>query len=165
MGGGRREAQGGGEIYLYLYLIHLVAQQKLTQHCKAIIRQLKNKFKKRLNELTHVEHLALCLVQVKHLIQPLVLKVTLVCFCWFVVVSALRECDIFHSLPKLRKGKEEVKWETSWTRWWKVWNVFNVSKKCNCTAFKFELQSQIKWKTKKWSNFFCVFFLSFIHLF
>ena len=28
-------------IYIYLELIHVVVQQKLTQHCKAIILQLK----------------------------------------------------------------------------------------------------------------------------
>ena len=31
-------------IYIYLELIHVVVQQKLTQHCKAIIFQLKHKF-------------------------------------------------------------------------------------------------------------------------
>ena len=34
------------EIYVYLWLIHIVVQQKLTQHCKAIILQLKINFKK-----------------------------------------------------------------------------------------------------------------------
>jgi len=37
-------AQEGGDIYIYLELIHAVVQQKLTQHCKAIIFQLKHKF-------------------------------------------------------------------------------------------------------------------------
>lgn len=32
---------------MYLELIHVVAQQKRTQQCKAIILQLKNKCKKR----------------------------------------------------------------------------------------------------------------------
>ena len=33
-------------IYVYLWLIHIVVWQKLTQHCKAIIPQLKiNKLK------------------------------------------------------------------------------------------------------------------------
>ena len=35
------------EIYVYLYLIHIVVQQKLTQHCKAIILQSKLKKKKK----------------------------------------------------------------------------------------------------------------------
>ena len=30
-------------IYVYISLIHFIVQQKLTQHCKAIILQLKNK--------------------------------------------------------------------------------------------------------------------------
>ena len=36
-----REAQEEGDmgIYVYLQLIHFVVQQKLTQHCKAIILQ------------------------------------------------------------------------------------------------------------------------------
>ena len=36
-----REAQEEGdmEIFVYLQLIHFVVQQKLTQHCKAIILQ------------------------------------------------------------------------------------------------------------------------------
>ena len=36
-----REAQEGGDmgIYVYLYLIHFIVQQKLTKHCKAIILQ------------------------------------------------------------------------------------------------------------------------------
>ena len=38
-GGGRSEAPEGG-IYIYLELIHIVVQQKLTQHGKAIILQL-----------------------------------------------------------------------------------------------------------------------------
>ena len=38
---GGREAQEGGDmgIYVYIRLIHFVVQQKLTQHCKAIILQ------------------------------------------------------------------------------------------------------------------------------
>ena len=38
---GGREVQEGGDvgIYVYIYLIHFVIQQKLTQHCKAIILQ------------------------------------------------------------------------------------------------------------------------------
>ena len=38
-GEGGRETQEGGymEIYVYIYLIHFVIQQKLTHHCKAII--------------------------------------------------------------------------------------------------------------------------------
>ena len=38
-GGGRRLEREG--IYVYLRLIHVAVQQKLTQHCKAIIPQLK----------------------------------------------------------------------------------------------------------------------------
>ena len=36
-----RETQEGGDmgIYVYIELIHFVIQQKLTQHCKAIILQ------------------------------------------------------------------------------------------------------------------------------
>ena len=43
-GGGvslRRETQEGGDIYIYLKLIHVVVQQKLTQYYKANILQLK----------------------------------------------------------------------------------------------------------------------------
>ena len=38
---GGREMQEGGDmgIYVYIYLIHFVIQQKLTHHCKAIILQ------------------------------------------------------------------------------------------------------------------------------
>ena len=38
---GGREMQEGGDmgIYVYIYLIHFVIQQKLTNHCKAIILQ------------------------------------------------------------------------------------------------------------------------------
>ena len=38
---GGKEMQEGGDmgIYVYVYLIHFVIQQKLTQHCKAIILQ------------------------------------------------------------------------------------------------------------------------------
>ena len=47
MGWGRdgREALREG-IDVYLQLIHIVVQQKVTQHCKAILLQLKNKLKK-----------------------------------------------------------------------------------------------------------------------
>ena len=34
------------DIYVYVLLIHIVVQQQLTQHCKTIILQLKNKLKK-----------------------------------------------------------------------------------------------------------------------
>ena len=30
--------------YVYIQLIHVVEQQKLTQHCKAVILRLKNTF-------------------------------------------------------------------------------------------------------------------------
>ena len=38
---GGREAPEGGDMrtYVYIQLIHFVVQQKLTQHCKAIILQ------------------------------------------------------------------------------------------------------------------------------
>ena len=38
---GRRETQEGGDmgIYVCIWLIHFVVQQKLTQHCKAIVLQ------------------------------------------------------------------------------------------------------------------------------
>ena len=38
--GGRLQREG---IYVYIELIHFVVQQKLTQHCKAIILQFKKK--------------------------------------------------------------------------------------------------------------------------
>lgn len=44
-GGWEGGVRGGS--YVYLELIHVVAQQKRTQQCKAIILQLKNKCKKR----------------------------------------------------------------------------------------------------------------------
>lgn len=44
-GGGQEEVSRGGGIYVYLYLIHVVTQQKLSQHCKVIILQLKVKSK------------------------------------------------------------------------------------------------------------------------
>ena len=38
---GSREVQEGGDmgIYVYVWLIHFVIQQKLAHHCKAIILQ------------------------------------------------------------------------------------------------------------------------------
>ena len=44
--GGWDEGSVGGisekeRIYVYIYMIHLVVQQKVTQHCKAVILQLK----------------------------------------------------------------------------------------------------------------------------
>ena len=44
MGGGVKGLKREG-IYAYIELIHAVIQQKLTQHCKAIILQLKIFFK------------------------------------------------------------------------------------------------------------------------
>ena len=40
-----REVQEGGDmgIYVCIWLIHFVVQQKLTQHCKTIILQLKKR--------------------------------------------------------------------------------------------------------------------------
>ena len=46
--GGRHKMEG---IYVYLELIHVVGQQKLTLHCKAIILQLKINFKNLLKEI------------------------------------------------------------------------------------------------------------------
>ena len=48
MGGGEsgREGQGGGRLRIIMADIVHVVQQKPTQHCKAIIRQLKIKPKK-----------------------------------------------------------------------------------------------------------------------
>ena len=43
MGGGRLKREG---IYVYLQLIHVAVQQKLTQHWKAIILQLRKKGRK-----------------------------------------------------------------------------------------------------------------------
>ena len=45
MGGGVGGRLKRKEIYVYLWLIHVVVQQKLAQHCKAIVLQLKIKFK------------------------------------------------------------------------------------------------------------------------
>ena len=42
---GRREYQEG-EIYAYLWIIHIVVRQIKTGHCKAIILQLKTDIKK-----------------------------------------------------------------------------------------------------------------------
>ena len=42
MSGGRFQREG---IYVYIELTHFIVQQKLTQHCKAIILQLKKKIK------------------------------------------------------------------------------------------------------------------------
>ena len=38
---GGREAEEGGDmgIYVYIWLIHFVVQQKLMQHCEAILLQ------------------------------------------------------------------------------------------------------------------------------
>ena len=38
--GGRCKREG---IYVYIQLIHFIVQQKLTQHCKATLPQLKKK--------------------------------------------------------------------------------------------------------------------------
>ena len=45
-GGGGRETQEGGDIYIYIYThthtyTFMIGQQKLTQHCKEITFQLK----------------------------------------------------------------------------------------------------------------------------
>ena len=45
MGGGVGGRLKRKEIYVYLWLIHVVVQQKLAQHCKAIVLQLKKKKK------------------------------------------------------------------------------------------------------------------------
>ena len=41
--GGRRKAQEGGDMHIYLWLIHIIVRKKPTQHYKAIIPQLKKK--------------------------------------------------------------------------------------------------------------------------
>ena len=33
-GGGEREVQDGGDIYIYIYMIHFIVPQKLLQHYK-----------------------------------------------------------------------------------------------------------------------------------
>ena len=48
------EAGSGGRGYIYLRLIHTVVQQKATQHCKAIILQLKINFKKYMCRNAHL---------------------------------------------------------------------------------------------------------------
>ena len=52
--GGRLKREG---MYLYLPLIHTVVQQKLTQHCKAVI--LKKKKKKNQEERNMLSYLDL----------------------------------------------------------------------------------------------------------
>lgn len=42
---GRVGVGGRGYMYAYIQLIHFVVQQKLTQHCKAITCQKKEKHK------------------------------------------------------------------------------------------------------------------------
>ena len=46
--GGREAQEGGGDmgIYVCIWLIHFVVQQKLTQYCEAIILQQRSIFKK-----------------------------------------------------------------------------------------------------------------------
>ena len=39
MGSEREGGLRGDGIYVYVELVHVVVQQKLTQHCKAVIRQ------------------------------------------------------------------------------------------------------------------------------
>ena len=46
MGSAGRKIQEGGDIYIYLWLIHMVLWKKATQHCKAINIQLKINLKK-----------------------------------------------------------------------------------------------------------------------
>ena len=51
---GRDEEQGERlirkRVYVYIWLIHIAVQKKPTQHCKAIILQLKINFKKNKKE-------------------------------------------------------------------------------------------------------------------
>ena len=42
-GGSGRESEDGDDIYINKQLAHFVVQQKLMQHCKEIILQLKKK--------------------------------------------------------------------------------------------------------------------------
>ena len=44
---GGRETQEEGVIRIYLWLIHVVVWQKPTEHCKAILPQLKINLKKK----------------------------------------------------------------------------------------------------------------------
>ena len=46
MGWGMEESLKGEGTRVYLWLIHVIVRQKPTQHCKAIILQLKINFKK-----------------------------------------------------------------------------------------------------------------------
>ena len=52
---------GGGRegIYVYIQLIHLIVQQKLTQHCKATILQIKKKERKQYIFAWHTSDVAI----------------------------------------------------------------------------------------------------------
>ena len=57
--GGRLKREG---IYVYLWLIHVGVQQKLVQHCKATILQLKKKSKVKASvEAENVEKVCACM--------------------------------------------------------------------------------------------------------
>ena len=45
---GKQEGGSRGRGFIYIWLIHDVVQQKLTQHCKAVIHQFKN-YQKKIN--------------------------------------------------------------------------------------------------------------------
>ena len=47
MGGGWREVHEGRDIHIYTQMIHVIVQQKLTQHHKATILQYQKKKKKK----------------------------------------------------------------------------------------------------------------------
>ena len=48
MGGGRLNRKW---VYVYIWLIHIVVQQKLIQHCRAIILQFFKRINKNKNKL------------------------------------------------------------------------------------------------------------------
>ena len=52
-GGGVGEGLKREGIYVYLKVIHVIVQQKLTQHCKAIILPLRHKLQKKKKKKEH----------------------------------------------------------------------------------------------------------------
>ena len=66
-GGHGRDVREG--IYVYIWLIHFVVQQRLTQHCKAIILHFKKKERRKWAELGCSEHRWAALWEKGHLLQ------------------------------------------------------------------------------------------------
>ena len=62
-GEGSREALEGGYICVCTQLMHFVLQQKLIQHCEAIILQLEKNFK------VHYQKIHSCIIQKIHIIN------------------------------------------------------------------------------------------------